>query len=319
VAFVGSSQILKVTFKFGVLLLFQIRFEITDICNFPETFGRVVGSNRNSLILEWVMIGVLISILLPIALAAMLCYLNFDPFWFVLPETKNHSISIVLWLLRFLGFSTAAYMGWSVFATIDMVTIIGFKIVKETLSSQNRWTSRIRNGTSMQNVVECYLAYLGSRKQSGNRTVPLTTMYRILAIQRQVRILMLEFNEAFYFLFPVIFLTGEWILVVCNYATIGMHETIPMPFYLVMPGVSVFVVMIIMFLFPTASDIYESSSEFLRAVRLIAGRNKYWRKIWRAEKPVKLSIGGICFAKRSTKTTYLVHCVDSTVDALLLR
>jgi hypothetical protein len=264
------------------------------------------------------MIGVLISILIPIALPAMLCYLNFDPFWFVLPETKNHPISIVCWLVRFLGFSTAAYIGWVVLTTIFMVTIIGLQIVKETLSSQNRWTSRIKDGTPLQNVVKSYLVYLTRNKQSGNRTVPLTTMHRILAIQRQVRILMLEFNEAFYFLLPILFLTGECILVICNYATIRMHETIPMPFYLVLPGMSMFAFMIIMVICPSASDVYESSLEFLRGVKLLAGRNRYWRKIWRAERPVKLSIGGICFAKRSTKTTYLVHCVDSTIDALLL-
>jgi hypothetical protein len=208
-----------------------------------------VGSNGNSKTLQWVLIGVIISVVITIALAAMLCYWNFDPFWFVLPETNNYPISIVFRVVRFLGFSTTAYMGWLVLATIVMVTIFGFKMIKETLNCQIRWTRRIRNGTPMRNDVNCYVVYLQNRKQSGNSTVPLTTMYRILAIQRQVRILMLEFNEALYFLLPVLILTGECILVVCSYATIRMHETIPLPFNLVLPGISIFVVVIIMVLF----------------------------------------------------------------------
>jgi hypothetical protein len=278
-----------------------------------------VGSNGNSKTLQWVLIGVMISVVIPIAFAAMICYLNFDPFWFVLPETNNYPISIVLWIVRFLGFSTTAYMGWLVLATIVMVTIFGLKMIKETLNCQIRWTHRIRNGTPMRNDVNCYVVYLQNRKQSGNSTVPLKTMYRIFAIQRQIRIFTLQFNEALYFLLPVLILTGECILVVCNYATIRMHETIPLPFYLVLPSHSMFVVMLIMVIVPTASDIYENSSEFLRVVRLISGRNRYWRKIWHTERPVQLNVGGFCYAKRLTKTTYLVHCVDSTISALLIQ
>jgi hypothetical protein len=176
-----------------------------------------VGSNRNSKILELVMIGVLISVTVPVALAAMLCYLNFDPFWFVLPETENQLITIVLLFMRFLGFSTAACMRWAVLATMFMLLIFGLKIIQETLKCQIRWASRIRNGTPMRNVVNCYLVYLRNRNQCGKQTVPsITPMHRILAIQRQVRILILEFNEAFYSLLPVLLLTGECILVVCS-------------------------------------------------------------------------------------------------------
>jgi hypothetical protein len=199
-----------------------------------------------------------------------------------------------------------------------MVLIFRLKIIQETLKCQIRWTSRIGNGTPMRNVVNCYFVYLRNRKQSGKPTVPSTTsMHRILAIQRQVRILIFEYNEAFYLLLPVLLLTGECILVVCSYASIRMHENIPMPYYLVLPGLSIFVVMLIMVLFPATSDVYENSSEFLRAVRLIAGKSRYWRKVWHAEKAVKFSMGGLFFAKRSTKTTYLVQCIDATINALL--
>jgi hypothetical protein len=305
-----------VALQFSSLLLLQIRFEIIVIYDILETFGRVVSSNRNSKILELVMIGVLLSVVVAVA---MLCYLNFDPFWFVLPETENQLITTVLLFMRFLGFSNAACMGWAVLATIFMVLIFGLKIIQETLKCQIRWASRIRNGTPMRNVVNCYLVYLRNRKQSGKRTIPsITPMQRILAIQRQVRILIFESNEAFYLLLPVLLLTGECILVVCSYASIRMHENIPMPFYLVLPGITIFVVMLTMVLFPAASDVYENSSEFLRTVKLIAGRNRYWRRVWHAEKVVKFSMGGLFFAKRSTKTTYLVQCIDATINALLV-
>jgi hypothetical protein len=280
-----------------------------------------VGSNRSSKIIEWAMIGVMVSVVIPIGLSAMLCYLNLDPFWFVLPETENYLVGAVVWHMRFAGFSLTAYLGWFVNATTIMVTILGLKIVKETLTSQNRWTkdvSPIMRSVRGSSTDSYSVYYIHNRHTSVSRTVPLVSMHSIFAVQRQVRIVMQEFNKAYYCLHPVSLLTGQYILVVCNYATIKMQETIPMPFYLVMPGLSVFVVMLLMVLFPVASDVYECSLEFLRAVKLIAGRSRYWRRIWRSERAVKLSIGGFFFAKRSTKTTYLVQCVDATIDAILI-
>jgi hypothetical protein len=295
-------------------IILELSYLLLDVSG---TFGKVLGSNRSSKILELAMIGVLVSVVISFALIAMLCFLNYDPFSFVLPETDDHALKILSWLLRFVGFNGAAYFGWLQLATIFVGTIFGLKIVNETLRCQNKWTNRIINGRSVKDAAERYFMYVRKRKTSGNRTVPLISMHSILAIHREVRILILTCNEVIYVLLPVLLLTGEYILVVCIYASIRMRDTIPMPFYLALPCLSCFVLLLIMVLFPTASDIYEDSLAFLKAMRLIPGRNRYWRRAWKAERAISVSMGGLFVAKRSTKSTFLVQCIDNTINALL--
>jgi hypothetical protein len=264
------------------------------------------------------MIGVLASVVFPFAFAAMLCLMNFDPFWFVLPKVQNQVLGITLWLLRFIGFSLAAYMGWLQLATVFMAAIFGVKIFKETQSCQNRWASRIlKNVSSVSDAAGSYLAYIRNRKRSSNRTEPFVSMFEIFSIHRQVRIIMLTVNEAAHILFPVLLFIGESILVVSSYASIRMQDRIPMPFYLILPSLAFFVFLLIMILFPGASDVYEDSLAFLEAMRLVPGRNRYWRKAWKAERAIGISMGGLFVAKQSTKSTFLVQCIDATIDALL--
>jgi hypothetical protein len=156
-----------------------------------------------------------------------------------------------------------------------------------------------------------------NNKSSGKRRQNVT-IGSIVMIHRQVRGVLDLVNDSCIYLIPSLLLFGQIILVLTNYATIKMHDSIPMPFYLVMPFLSVFVIAIIATLFPAASDVHEGSLEFLRSVHLIVGRSKYWRKVWRAEQPLRFNVGPFFIIKRSTKTTFFYQCIDFTVTALML-
>jgi hypothetical protein len=266
---------------------------------------------RGSRFTELAMIGVFASAIIPFALVATLVIFNCDPLWLILPETEIFAIHSILWILRLSAFSLAAYGGWLNLATIFMVLILELKIYKETVNCLIKWAMNQYNVLVKKNAAKVHVFKI---QQSKNR-IPIL---KVLVIQRQSRILFQITNEAYHIFYPFLLLNGLIILVLSNFATIKMQDRIPMPFYLVMPFLSLFVVLIIMTLFPAASNIYEDSTQFLRLMRYVVGKDKYWRKVWRAERAVKIQIGGFFFAKRSTKTTFLCLCIDFTINTLLI-
>jgi hypothetical protein len=270
---------------------------------------------RGSRFTEFAMIGVFTSAIIPFALIATLVIFNCDPLWYILPETEIFAIHSILWVLRLSACSLAAYGGWINLATVFMVAILELKIFKETAKCQGKWALNQCYMVSTKNAAKLHFLKMLNTKF---RKLPQISILKVLKIQRQSRILFQVTNEAYHFFYPFLLLNGLIILVLSNYATIKMQDRIPMPFYLVMPFLSLFVVLLIMALFPAASDIYEDSEQFLRLMRYVVGRDKYWRKVWRAERAVKIQFGRCFFAKRSTKTTFLCQCIDFTVNTLLI-
>jgi hypothetical protein len=266
---------------------------------------------RGSRFNEFAMIGVFFAAIIAFALVATLVILNCDPLWFILPETEIFVIHSIFWLFRLSAFYLAAYGGWLNLATVYLVFILELKIYKETVNCLIKWAMNQYNVVVTKNGAKVHVFKI---KQTKNR-IPI---FKVLAIQRQSRILFQITNEAYHIFFPFLLLNGLIILVLSNYATIKMQDRIPMPFYLAMPFLSLFVVLIIMTLFPAASYIYEDSKQFLRLMGYVVGKDKYWRKVWRAERAVKIKFGCFFFAKRSTKTTFLYLCIDFTINALLI-
>jgi hypothetical protein len=265
---------------------------------------------RGSRFNEFAMIGVFFAAIIAFALVATLVIFNCDPLWFILPETEIFVLHSILWLLRLSAFSLAAYGGWLNLATIFMVLILELKIYKETVNCLIKWAMNQHNVVVTKNAAKVRVFKI---QQTKNR-IPIP---KVLAIQRQNRILFQITNETYHIFYPYLLLSGLIILVLSNYATIKMHDRIPMPFYLVMPFLSLFVVLLIMALFPAGCDIYEDSTQFLRLMRYVVGKDKYWRKVWKAERAVYFQFGCF-FAKRSTKTTFLCQCIDFTINALCI-
>jgi len=140
-----------------------------------------------------------------------------------------------------------------------------------------------------------------------------------LRILRQLRVVQPLQDEAVLNLMPSIFSLGQFILIFSNVATVKYFGIAPMPFFLVMPTLSQFVVIIVASIFPPASDVYEGSVEFLKRVQWskLVNTNKEYRRMVRAARPIRMDLG-LFFAKRSTKTTYFCSCLDNTVNVLLL-
>jgi len=198
----------------------------------------------------------------------------------------------------------AAYLGWYVLAVIFQILVITLDSLRQTVGYIN-------------NLVNCIL----ERENKSKNLRPLRrNLNASLRILRQLRVIQPLQDEALFNLMPSIFSLGHSILIFSNVATVKYFGTIPMPFFLVMPTLSLFVVIIVASIFPPASDVYEGSVEFLKRVqwsKLVNTNEKDYRRMVRAARPLRMDLG-LFFAKRSTKTTYFCSCLDNTVNVLLL-
>jgi len=151
----------------------------------------------------------------------------------------------------------------------------------------------------------------------GKKTFP--NFKLLVSIHAQVKVMEGLANQAYFYFLPSLLLFGGYLLVVTNYATIRMHNVIPMPFFLAMPALSVVVTIIIVVLFPAASDVHEKSCEFLKKFHLIKFHHKYWVRRLKAERSFRFTFGPLFMAKKSTQTTFLVCIFDATINTLLLK
>jgi hypothetical protein len=281
---------------------------------------------------------VLGSVQMPFSLAILLCYLNADPFSFILPTSRSVFVIVINICFRVAFCCLTGYVLWLPVAFILLFSLVFLKMLKKTTVCLMKWTEvQLSDDSKAHNTEPAAAIEIKTRTQPSQKYLREVSMRSIFKMHIRTRKLLESANEAFYYsfilyiiyyiiyyilyiilLFPSLLLFGVIIFVLSNYATIKMHNTIPMPFYLVMPSMSIFTVIMISILFPNASDVHESSVEFLRSVNLIVGRSKYWRKVWRAQKPLGITAGPFFFAKRSTKTTFFYQCIDFTITGLMI-
>jgi hypothetical protein len=290
---------------------------LITFCNLG-TFGTSRNSKESSKTYEILMLLVLASFTVPLTITTMLFVLNIDPFSFIFPHFDHFFLNLISFLLRFISNLLTSHAIWLPIGCLFLFFVLTVNIVSDTTGFMKKWTDvRLNHDPQFHYQKRAII-------KRNNKTVPEPSKRRnvtigsIIMIQQQIRIVIELFNESCYYLLPSLLLFGQIMLILGNYATIKMQDTIPMPFYLIMPSVSLIVVVNVAVLFPAASDVYEGSLEFLRSVDLIVGRSKYWRKVWRAERPLRFNFGGYFLAKRSTKTTFFYQCIDFTVTALML-
>jgi hypothetical protein len=265
------------------------------------------------------MLAILFSIQLPFSFAIMLCYLNADPFSFILPNSHNLIVILISFVFRIFFLILTCYSVWYPVARVLLFSIIFLKMLKKTCCCLLKWTElQLTDNHKPRNMHTAGGNNIKPQTQTSQRLPRKVPIRSIFLMHIRTRKLVESASEAYYYLFPSMLLFGLTIFVLTNYATIKMHSTIPMPFYLLMPTLSIFAVIMISILFPNASHVHESSLEFLRSINLIVGGSKYWRKVWRAQRPLSIFAGPFFPAKRSTKTTFFYQCIDFTVNGLML-
>jgi len=122
---------------------------------------------------------------------------------------------------------------------------------------------------------------------------------KVLYAIKLVRLILPLVVEAFYLILPFLLLFGEVIFVSCNYATVKMYVSVPMPFFLIVPNLSCFVILIVLVLFPSSVSVFENSTEPLTLTKLLktVGTDKTWIQVVRATRPPRFNFGSMFCAK----------------------
>jgi len=141
----------------------------------------------------------------------------------------------------------------------------------------------------------------------------------VLCTIKLIRLFLPLLDDAFYVIFSFLLFFGDIIFVSCNYATIKLYDSIPMPFFLTLPGLSCVLIIWLQATFPLAASVFENSKEsllLLKSVKIV-GTDRVLIRTIRAVRPPRFNFGSMFYAKRSTKTTYFECWLNDTINALI--
>jgi len=116
-----------------------------------------------------------------------------------------------------------------------------------------------------------------------------------LYLMKLTRLLLTLTHEAMHFIIPFMFLFGEIIFVSCNYATIQIYDSIPMPLFLTLPSLAILVFLLLQILFPYASNVFENSIKCLALLNWLRvnATDKLWIRTIRATRPPRFNVGSV--------------------------
>jgi len=124
-------------------------------------------------------------------------------------------------------------------------------------------------------------------------------------------------KSTYFYLSPLLLSIGGFVLVICNFACIRMYGSVDGLITIGFAGISFFILMIIIIVFPLAESIYENSVAFKLNMRSITRKDKLFNRKFASLRPCRMDFG-LFFANKSTKCGYIDICFQNTVNALLL-
>jgi len=125
-------------------------------------------------------------------------------------------------------------------------------------------------------------------------------------------------QDTYFYLLPLVLSLGAFILVICNFFCIRMYGTVDGLITIGFAGISVFTLMLIIIVFPLMESVHENSVAFKFNMRSITRTHKLFKRKFASLRPCKTDIGGLFFARKSTKCNYIDICFQNTANALLL-
>jgi len=125
-------------------------------------------------------------------------------------------------------------------------------------------------------------------------------------------------EDTYFYLRPLVLSIGAFILVICNFAFIRMYGTVDGIITFGFAGISFFILMLGLIVFPLMESIQENSVAFKLNMRSITRRHKLFNRKFASLRPCRTHFGRFFFVKKSTKCSYIDICFQNTVNALLL-
>ena len=138
-----------------------------------------------------------------------------------------------------------------------------------------------------------------------------------LRIYSRLRLVVENFNTHYcFYVVPILIFSGVTLIVICNYGTIRMYDTLGMPYFLLFPIMSFVVFIFTVTAVPEAAKVYELSAEYLRRVRSLP-KSKYEQKLLRSLMPLGVKAGPFFTMKRSIFLTMIDSMAYYTMTLLL--
>jgi len=278
----------------------------------PEAIKLVPNDSKT---LRWTISAIIFSATVPCFLASCMIVLELDPFSFILRHIKHPSLNniLVLTIKCFLCYYIS-HIGWYGILSVLLIILIqlhyGYFVISKCLN-----LAKDLIVTQMEDRNKKKTIKLNTQQFRKQVVIIREVLYAI----KCVRLVLPLVDDALYLILPFLFLFGEIIFVSCNYATLKMYHSIPMPFFLTLPSLSFVIILLVQILFPFAASVFENSRKslaFLKALKVV-GTNKMWRRVIRATRLPRFNIGSMFYAKRSTKTTYFECWFNHTINALI--
>jgi len=267
-------------------------------------------------ILLWTILTIVTSATIPLFLGISLIILQVDPFSFILRHFDSDSPnSILLFVTKSFLLCYISHIGWFALCSVLVIIVIqlhyGCFLINKSLCLVKEMSKSVIENETKKNQTKVSLHAL--KKQA--RVIP-----EVLLIMKLTRLILPLVDEGLFLILPFLLVFGEVILVSCNYATIKMYDSIPMPFFISVPCLSGFVVVMVQVLFPPAAMFFENSKEslaLLQSLKIVA-TDKICIRTIKATRPPRFNFGSMFYAKRSTKTTYFESCLNDTINAVLV-
>jgi len=234
-------------------------------------------------------------------------YVIFNYLW----PSQSFLLKAVLFIIRFLYLLPLGYFIY--IAIVGVVLCVAFQlfIASHGFYHLNVWCDFCVTMSRKKNFSISQILVLLSKSK-------LPSFGQLIKIHTQAKIMETIANKAYFYFLPSLLLFGGLLLVFANYGTIKMQNIIPMPFFLIMPMLSIVITNVVMYLFPAASEVHQTSCDFLRKMKIMLFSHKYWVRKVNAERPFRFNFGSLFIAKKSTQTRFMLCVFDTTIDSLLI-
>jgi len=237
---------------------------------------------------------------------------DMDPMQFLLnllvPEQTRTALFPLFLVIRCAHLSTLLYFVYVILVASLMFTVFELYITFRSLFHLKHWILFYRK----------FPNYLYAEKSGNLHLKKLPNIINLINIHAQLNLLETTANIVFFYETPSLLLLGSTVLIFSNYATISLHSTIPMPYFLIMPFVSGVILCGISVLFPPASEVHENSECFLTQAKILVYSRKYLLRVLMAQRSFRFNLGCLFMVKKSTYTTFLRFVIDNTINAILL-
>jgi len=234
---------------------------------------------------------------------------NLDPthylFDTLLQANTFSPLALILYSFRLFLTLSVFYLGFSLIITSLILIVLLVYILSYSFFHLKMWALFYKKGFEFANG-----------KVSSSTKIP--SRSDLITIHKELKILELMANQVGYVVILFLLVCGTGILIAVNYVTIRMHSIIPMPYYLAMPISSMIVISAFFVLMPPASDLYESSTNFLKDMRFLCSKNKLLLRKIKSQQPFRINVGPLFMIKRSTLTKYMECAVKMTIDVILM-